>query len=223
MTDCRGYFITGTDTDVGKTVVTLGLMQALQARGCRVAAMKPVASGCQSTPAGLRNDDALRLQQQASMELDYALVNPYAFAPAIAPHIAAGQAGTDIRVDEIINKYKEMEIDSDCVLVEGAGGWQVPLNNDETLADLAHALGLEVILVVAIRLGCLNHALLTAESIASRGCVLAGWVANQMLPDATTASANIHALELRIGCPRLATIPWQEDISAKFVANHLLI
>jgi dethiobiotin synthetase len=223
MTDCRGYFITGTDTDVGKTVVTLGLMQALQARGCRVAAMKPVASGCQSTPAGLRNDDALRLQQQASMELDYALVNPYAFAPAIAPHIAAGQAGTDIRVDEIINKYKEMEIDSDCVLVEGAGGWQVPLNNDETLADLAHALGLEVILVVAIRLGCLNHALLTAESIASRGCVLAGWVANQMLPDATTASANIHALEQRIGCPRLATIPWQEDISAKFVANHLIV
>jgi dethiobiotin synthetase len=223
MTDCRGYFITGTDTDVGKTVVTLGLMQALQARGCRVAAMKPVASGCQSTPAGLRNDDALRLQQQASMELDYARVNPYAFAPAIAPHIAAGQAGTDIRVDEIINKYKEMEIDSDCVLVEGAGGWQVPLNNDETLADLAYALGLEVILVVAIRLGCLNHALLTAESITSRGCVLAGWVANQMLPDATTASANIHALEQRIGCPRLGTIPWQEDISAKFVANHLIV
>ena len=223
MTDCRGYFITGTDTGVGKTVVTLGLMQALQACGCRVAAMKPVASGCQSTPAGLRNDDALRLQQQASMELDYALVNPYAFAPAIAPHIAAGQAGTDIRVDEIIRKYKEMEIDSDCVLVEGAGGWQVPLNADETLADLAHALGLEVILVVAIRLGCLNHALLTAESITSRGCVLAGWVANQMLPDATIASANIHALEQRIGCPRLGTIPWQEDISAKFVANHLLI
>jgi dethiobiotin synthetase len=223
MTDCRGYFITGTDTDVGKTVVTLGLMQALQARGCRVAAMKPVASGCQSTPAGLRNDDALRLQQQASMELDYALVNPYAFAPAIAPHIAAGQVGTDIRVDEIICKYKEIERHSDCVLVEGAGGWQVPLNADETLADLAHALGLEVILVVAIRLGCLNHALLTAESITSRGCVLAGWVANQMLSDTTTASANIHALEQRIGCPRLATIPWHKDISAKFVANYLVI
>jgi dethiobiotin synthetase len=223
MTDCRGYFITGTDTGVGKTVVTLGLMQALQARGCRVAAMKPVASGCQSTPAGLRNDDALRLQQQASMELDYALVNPYAFAPAIAPHIAAGQAGVDMGVEKITNTYKEISNNADCVLVEGAGGWQVPLNADETLADLAHALELEVILVVAIRLGCLNHALLTAASITSRGCVLAGWVANQMLPDATAASANIHALEQRIVCPRLGTIPWQEDISAKFVANHLSI
>lgn len=223
MTDCRGYFITGTDTGVGKTVVTLGLMQALQARGCRVAAMKPVASGCQSTSAGLRNDDALRLQQQSSMELDYALVNPYAFAPAIAPHIAAGQAGVDMGIEKITNIYKEISNNADCVLVEGAGGWQVPLNADETLADLAHALDLAVILVVAIRLGCLNHALLTAASIAGRGCVLAGWVANQTLPDATTASANIHALEQRIGCPRLGTIPWQEDISAKFVAHHLVI
>jgi dethiobiotin synthetase len=223
MTECRGYFITGTDTGVGKTVVTLGLMQALQARGCRVAAMKPVASGCQSTPAGLRNDDALRLQQQASMELDYALVNPYAFAPAIAPHIAAGRLGVDMSVDEIINKYKEIENDADCVLVEGAGGWLVPLNADETLADLAHALDLEVILVVAMRLGCLNHALLTAESITSRGCVLAGWVANQLPPVPECAQENINTLKSRISAPLLGVLPEFQGVNARAVAENLLL
>ena len=221
MTECRGYFITGTDTDVGKTVVTLGLMQVLQARGCRVAAMKPVASGCQSTPVGLRNDDALRLQQQASMELDYALVNPYAFAPAIAPHIAAGQLGLDMRIGGIVNKYREIEGCSDCVLVEGAGGWLVPLNADETLADLAHALELEVILVVAMRLGCLNHALLTAESITSRGCVLAGWVANQLPPVPECAQENINTLKSRISAPLLGVLPEFQGVNARAVAENL--
>ena len=223
MNRCGGYFITGTDTGVGKTVVTLGLMQALQQRGNTVVAMKPVAVGCESTPAGLRNDDAVHLQQQASIEVDYALINPYAFAPAIAPHIAAEQADTHISIDIIYNKYKELEKISDCVLVEGAGGWEVPMNADETLADLAVTLDLEVVLVVGIRLGCLNHALLSAQSISSSGCELAGWVANHILPHSEATAANISALESRLKCPRLGTIPHKTGLSAKFVANCLAI
>ena len=223
MSVCRGYFITGTDTGVGKTAVTLGLMQALQARGHTVAAMKPVASGCVSMPAGLRNDDALRLQQQASVELEYALINPYCFAPPIAPHIAAEQAGVRMDIKKIYNKYNKIRGVSDCVLVEGAGGWQVPLNAEETLADLAVALDLKVILVVAIRLGCLNHALLTAESIINSGCELAGWVANHLLPVSEAAAANVRALDLRLACPRLGIITYNEEISAKFVADCLSV
>lgn len=217
----RGYFITGTDTGVGKTAVTLGLMQALQTAGHSVAAMKPVASGGRSTPAGLRNDDALSLQQQASIRLDYALVNPYCYAPAIAPHLAAEEAGILIEKDKIINNYNEIKGSAGCVLVEGAGGWQVPLNADETLADLARTLDLDVIMVVAIRLGCLNHALLTAESVERQGCRLAGWVANRVAADAGMVDENIRALEARLACPRLGTIPYQRDITAKFVADHL--
>jgi dethiobiotin synthetase len=223
MTDCHGYFITGTDTGVGKTAVTLGLMQVMQARGCRVAAMKPVASGGESTAAGLRNNDALLLQQQASVELEYRQLNPYCFAPSIAPHIAAEQAGVRMDINEIYNIYNKIREISDCVLVEGAGGWQVPLNAEETLADLAVALDLEVILVVAIRLGCLNHALLTAESITNSGCELAGWVANHVLPVSEAAAANVRALDLRLACPKLGSITYNEAISAKFVADCLAV
>ena len=219
MIDCRGYFITGTDTGVGKTAVTLGLMQLMQARGCRVAAMKPVASGGETTAAGLRNNDALRLQQQASVELEYTQLNPYCFAPSIAPHIAAEEAGVHMDINEIYNKYNMIKGMSDCVLVEGAGGWQVPLNAEETLADLAVALGLEVILVVAIRLGCLNHALLTAESIDSSGCQLAGWVANHVLPASEAAAANVRALDQRLACPRLGTVSYEACISTQHVAD----
>ena len=221
MNRCRGYFITGTDTGVGKTAVTLGLMQVLQARGNIVVAMKPVAAGCELTPAGLRNDDALRLQQQASLELDYAQINPYAFAPAIAPHIAAEQAGVRIDFEKIFNKYNKLNCMSDCVLVEGAGGWQVPLNDNETLADLALQLDLEVIMVVGIRLGCLNHALLTAAAIAAAGCTLAGWVANQLPPAPECAQENINYLKSRISAPLLGVLPIMPVVSASAVAENL--
>ena len=221
MNKCRGYFITGTDTGVGKTAVTLGLMRLLQARGNTVVAMKPVAAGCESTPAGLRNDDALRLQQQASIELDYAQVNPCAFAPAIAPHIAAEQAGIRIDIDDITNKYSELSCVSDCVLVEGAGGWQVPLNADETLADLALQLDLDVIMVVGIRLGCLNHALLTAAGIVAAGCTLAGWVANQLPPALEGAQKNINYLKSRLSVPLLGTLPIMPVVNAATVARNL--
>ncbi len=223
MTVPSGYFITGTDTGVGKTVVTLGLMQYLQAQGLSVVAMKPVASGCERTAAGLRNADALQLQQQASVPLDYALVNPYAFEPAIPPHIAPGQAGVGIDSASILSAYQALARHADCVLVEGVGGWQVPLTTQETLADLARALGLEVVMVVAIRLGCLNHALLTAESIAASGCVLRGWVANQVPPRAAFAQENITALKSMLSSPLLGVLPEFPEISAKVVADSLAL
>jgi len=223
MNRCRGYFITGTDTGVGKTAVALGLMQLLQARGNTVVAMKPVAAGCEPTPAGLRNDDALRLQQQASIELDYAQINPCAFAPAIAPHIAAEQVGARIDVDKLTSKYNELSCVSDCVIVEGAGGWQVPLNEDETLADLALQLDLDVIMVVGIRLGCLNHALLTAAAIAAAGCTLVGWVANQMPPASEYAQENINYLKSRLSVPLLGVLPIMPVVSAAAVAENLLL
>lgn len=221
MNSCSGYFITGTDTGVGKTVVTLGLMQALQDRDNTVLGMKPVAAGCEQTPAGLRNDDALQLQQQASIELDYEQVNPCAFAPAIAPHIAAEQAGVRVDIDNIYNKYIQLCGVSDCVLVEGAGGWQVPLNEDETMADLALRLNLDVIMVVGIRLGCLNHARLTAAAITASGCTLAGWVANQLPPSPECTQENINYLKSVISVPLLGVLPVMPVVSAAAVAANL--
>lgn len=221
MSERCGYFVTGTDTGVGKTLVTLGLMQRLQQQGRVVAAMKPVAAGCESTPGGLRNADALLLAQQASVERDYALINPYALAPAIAPHIAALQNGISIDTGKIISNYNILSNSADCILVEGLGGWQVPLNDQQTLADLARLLGLEVILVVAIRLGCLNHALLTAESIAAAGCTLAGWVANLLPPQREYAEENVTALKSRISAPLLGVLPEIQDPGAREVAKNL--
>jgi len=221
MSERCGYFVTGTDTGVGKTLVTLGLMQRLQQQGRVVAAMKPVAAGCESTPGGMRNTDALLLAQQASVERDYALINPYAFAPAIAPHIAALQSGISIETGKIISIYNILSKAADCILVEGVGGWQVPLNDEQTLADLARLLGLEVILVVAIRLGCLNHALLTAESIAAAGCTLAGWVANLLPPQHECAEENVTALKSRISAPLLGVLPEFQEPGASEVAEHL--
>ena len=217
----RGYFVTGTDTGVGKTTVTLGLMRALQQQGGSVAAMKPVATGCELTAAGLRNADALQLQQQASVELGYELVNPYAFAPAIAPHIAAEQADITINAKEILNKYSKIKKYADCVLVEGVGGWQVPLNADETLADLARLLGLDVIMVVGVRLGCLNHALLTAESITAAGCTLAGWVANPLPSPPECVQQNIKSLKSRISSPLLGVLPVMREVCTRTVAENL--
>jgi dethiobiotin synthetase len=221
MTSRRGYFITGTDTGVGKTAVTLGLMAHLQAQGETVAAMKPVASGCERAAAGLVNNDALQLQQQSSVELPYALINPYAFGPPIAPHIAASLAGVTISSNTIRSAFEEIAGKADCVLVEGVGGWQVPLNADETLADLARNLGLDVILVVGIRLGCLNHALLTAESIVSSGCIPAGWVANRLPPGADYTAENINTLKSRLSFRFLGEVPVMGRVDPAQVSRFL--
>jgi dethiobiotin synthetase len=216
-----GYFVTGTDTGVGKTVVTLGLMRHLQDRGRRVVAMKPVASGCRQTAQGLRNADALLLQRQGSLPLGYHEVNPYAFEPAIAPHLAAAAAGIRIELDAIRAGFERLAAQADQVCVEGVGGWLVPLNEAQTVADMAAELGLGVILVVAIRLGCMNHALLTQAAIDGAGLHLAGWVANQPSPECERAGDIIGALRSRLAAPLLGAVPFLPGCAVADVAACL--
>ena len=166
----KAFFVTGTDTEIGKTTIAAGLLHAARLAGLSTAAAKPVASGCEQTAAGLRNDDALALLGQCSLALDYAEVNPFAFAPAIAPHLAAREAAVELSVARLRPAVQQvLARRDDITMVEGAGGWRVPLAGHETLADLAVALELPVILVVGVRLGCINHAVLTAEAIARDG------------------------------------------------------
>jgi dethiobiotin synthetase len=217
----KGYFVTGTDTEIGKTWCSLGLIARLQQDGHTVVAMKPVASGCAGTPAGLRNEDALKLQAQASLLHPYELVNPYAFEPAIAPHIAAQESGQEIELDHIIDCYSQLASGSDVTIVEGVGGWQVPLNQRDNVSDLAAALGLPVILVVGLRLGCINHALLTAESIRASGCSLAGWIANGITVQMPQQENNIRSIEQRINAPLLGIVPHQDKLNAANIAAAL--
>jgi dethiobiotin synthetase len=219
----KGFFITGTDTDVGKTRCALGLMAYLQRQGHRVVAMKPVASGCLESHEGLRNEDALLLQAQGSVDVDYSRINPYAFAPPIAPHLAAVQAGTPIDLDVIAERFHQLSPHADYVVVEGVGGWRVPLNERESVSDLAIALGLPVILVVGLRLGCINHALLSAESIRASGLELAGWIANSLSPQMEMAEQNIQAIDARIGAPLLGRVPYQETLQAQAIAAVLAL
>jgi len=196
----RGLFVTGTDTGVGKTRVAVALIHALRARGLRVAAMKPVSAG--NAPGEL-NEDVEALMQAANLALDVRDVNPYAFAEPIAPHIAAHRAGIRIELPVITQAYSRLAAAADVVVVEGAGGWRVPLNEHEDMADLAQALGLPIVLVVGMRLGCLNHALLTAEAIVSRRLPWAGWVGNLIDPAMAQQAANLDALRARLPGPCL--------------------
>lgn len=217
----HGFFITGTDTDVGKTWVTAGLLQALNDKGLRTIAMKPVASGCETIDGQLRNADAQCLIQHMSETADYAQVNPYSFSPAIAPHIAAEQIGQHIDLEFIRKQAEQLESSAEVILVEGVGGWQVPLNDAQTIADLAASLRLPVIMVVAIRLGCLNHALLTAQSIKASGLSLAGWVANMCDAQDPVARENVIALQQRLACPMLAQLPILADFDARKIAIQI--
>ena len=205
-----GLFITGTDTDVGKTTVALGLISALKAKGLRVGVMKPVSAGCELTDDGLRNKDAVLLMQQSSVDFPYEVVNPFAFEPAVAPHIAAAKAGVNIDIEVIRNCYREIAKKVDVVIVEGAGGWLVPINEKETMADVVKELSLDVITVVGIRLGCLNHALLTSQSIAACGLNHKGWIANHLSVATECAAENINALRQRIPASLLDEITYIE-------------
>ena len=196
----NGLFVTGTDTGVGKTRVAVALIHALRAQGLRVAAMKPVAAGC--VPGEL-NDDVSALLQATNVAADLRDINPYSFEPPIAPHLAAQQAGVRIELPVIVAAYARLAAAADVVVVEGAGGWRVPLNDREEMADLAQALALPIVLVVGLRLGCLNHALLTAESIAHRQLPWAGWVGNQIDPAMACKEANLDALRVRLPMPCL--------------------
>jgi len=222
----RGFFITGTDTDVGKTTVALGLMAALQQKGLSVAALKPVSAGCVQTDAGLRNDDAVRLMQLASVELPYDIVNPYAFEPAIAPHIAAAENNVEMSIETIKQAYQSIAAEVDVVIVEGAGGWLVPLNKTQTMADIAHALQLDVIQVVGLKLGCLNHALLTSESISAQSLTQVAWVANHASDDMPYRDENIQTLQHRLPGKCLGIVPALQFangnmIRTEDIAKHL--
>jgi len=207
----RGVFVTAIDTDAGKTVTSVGLVEALRETGQAVAVMKPLASGCERTAEGLRNDDALRLMQASALSVPYQIVNPYAFEAPVAPHIAAQSEGINIEISVIESAFVQLQKIADTVVVEGVGGWLVPINATQTMADVAQMLGLPVVLVVAMRLGCLNHALLTAAAIQRSGLRLCGWVANRIDSDYLQVDANIAALSERLDIPLLVDLPLETD------------
>ncbi|MGA9025038.1 MAG: dethiobiotin synthase [Steroidobacteraceae bacterium] len=216
-----GLFVTGTDTHVGKTRVATALCHAFAARGLRVAAMKPVASGCTATPAGLRCDDALALRGATNVQVAYGDLNPYAFESPIAPHIAAAAAGGAIDFEVLDLAFERQHNLSDVIVVEGAGGWLVPLDAHRSMADLAVRWNLEVVLVVGLRLGCLNHALLTAESIGSRDVRMRGWIANTIDPDFERRDENILTLQNRIAAPCLGILEYAPQATSESIAQAL--
>lgn len=201
------YFIAGTDTGVGKTLIATALISRLVEAGQRVAAMKPVSAGCIRTSEGCLNDDVAQLRQAANVALPLDLINSYAFEPAIAPHIAAEQVGVEIDLARIEQAYRAIAAQADSVIVEGVGGFLAPLNRKQTAADMAQRLNLPVILVVGMRLGCLSHALLTVEAIQHRGITLAGWIANRIDPDMLAFDANLVSLQARISAPLWGVVP----------------
>lgn len=212
------YFVTGTDTNVGKTLISCALLQGFAARGRRVVGMKPVAAGLN---ADGQHDDVLQLRAASNVPASNELVNPYRFAPAIAPHLAAQLAGVNIDLACIVESYSVLAKQADVVIVEGAGGFLVPLNDRQDSSDLAQQLGLPIILVVGMRLGCLNHALLTVEAIAARGLVLAGWVANVVDEDMAMLGENVAALQQRISAPLLGVVPYMVQPDARVAAEQL--
>ena len=210
----RGFFITGTDTGVGKTRAACALLRALRSVGSPTTAMKPVAAGAVTDDHGLLNEDVAALIAAGALTAPRTLINPYCFAPAIAPHIAAAQTGVTIDLDVIAHAFDALAATAECVVVEGAGGFCVPLGDDIDGGDLAQRLGLPVILVVGLRLGCLNHALLTAQAVRARGLRLAGWIANHIDPAMPVLRENVAALVEWLGAPLLAEIAHTPDAIA---------
>jgi len=203
----KGVFVTGTDTGVGKTVVSTGLVRGLVAHGLRVAVMKPVASGSERTVEGLRNEDALALMAASNVAAPYEKVNPYCFEPAISPHIAADDLGIRVDLDEIRRNLEYLAQNSDWVVAEGAGGWLAPIGPGTSMRDLALTLHMPVVVVVGLRLGCINHALLTKLAIEAHGARFAGWIANTIDPAMARRTENLETLIRLIGEPPLALVP----------------
>lgn len=221
----KGFFITGTDTNVGKTHFSVALVHALRNQGKTVAVMKPIASGGNYDSGELRNEDAQQLLDASGLDIPYELVNPYIFEAPVAPHIAAAENNIQISIPYIIDAYLQLVEHADVVVVEGVGGWQVPLNTVETpsqhstLEDLAKQLKLPVIMVVGMRLGCLNHALLTAKAIEQSRLKFHGWIANTLEEEMPRYSENIDTLKSLIKAPLLAEIPF--NATAQEIAQRL--
>jgi len=207
----RHFFVTGTDTSVGKTTVTVRLMQQLVAQGLTVIGMKPVASGCEWVDGRWQNDDVLQLTAASNVSAPAELINPYCFEPAIAPHIAAAQAGVEIDFNVIRAAYAQLTTMADVVIVEGAGGLLVPLNATQTIADLIQALSLPALVVVGMRLGCINHALLTAQVLKQRNIDFCGWVANNIDPQMSVPQENLQSLITGLQQPPVLQVPFQES------------
>lgn len=204
----RGLFITGTDTEVGKTLVACGLVHAYRRADLSVAAMKPVAAGCYETPEGWKNEDVEALLKAANVDAPLDEVNPYRFVEPIAPHVAAARANVAMDLGLIRERFDSLARRADAVVVEGAGGFLVPLGDREDFGDLAQRLGLPVVLTVGMRLGCINHALLTQEAILSRDLEFAGWVANTIDPGMSAFEDNLATLQARLRAPLLGVVPW---------------
>jgi dethiobiotin synthetase len=217
----KGYFVTGTDTGVGKTWMAAALVHALAERGLRVAGLKPLACGGRDTAQGWRHEDAELLMRHNPVALPYEAVNPHLLREPIAPHIAAARRGLRLSAAALHEACAALEETLDYRIVEGVGGWQVPLNDEETTAHFAQRLGLPVILVVGLRLGCLNHALLTADAVAHQQLRLAGWIANVIDPDVDCLQENIAVLEARLPAPRLGTVPYLQSFNAARIVAAL--
>jgi len=207
----KRWFVTGTDTEIGKTTASCALLQAASAAGYRCAGYKPVASGCEITPEGLRNQDALRLQQSSSVMLPYQQVNPLAFYEPTSPHIVSAEEQRPIRFSELSAGLEAVAQRAEWVLTEGAGGWYTPLSAGQSFADWVVAERLPVIMVVGIKLGCINHALLTAQAIAASGLPLVGWVANGIQPPGRRHAEYMATLQQRLSAPLLGEIPHLSD------------
>jgi len=217
----QAFFVTGTDTNIGKTWSSVALMIALQRKGLIVTAMKPVAAGCDWMHGGWKNQDALLLQRYASRALDYAVINPYAFEPAVSPHVAC--ADVEVEASRIQANLSRLRKHSDCVLVEGAGGWFSPLSRSMDNACFASSFELPVILIVGMRLGCINHALLTHRAILQAGLQCAGWVAVQLERDMPAFAENLDYLQATIKSPMLGVLPHQVSPNFAQLADALQI
>ena len=216
-------YVTGTDTGIGKTIASTALLHALRARGLRAVGMKPVASGCVDTGDGMRNEDALALLAASDPRPEYADLNPYALPQPLAPEIAAREAGIQVGMEKIIAAFQRLQASADAVVVEGVGGWAAPLATTLDQADLVRALRLPVVLVVGMRLGCLNHARLSARAITDDGCELVGWIANHVEADMQRQDENFELLTARMPAPCWGRIPYSPGSTAKALSNRLRI
>lgn len=220
----QSFFVTGTDTEVGKTLVSAAILGMARERGLRCAGIKPVAAGCRWQDGHLVNDDALALISASGTNLEYSRVNPVALAPAIAPHIAAAKVGQALFAGSLASSCREiLHEDFDLVVVEGAGGWMVPLNDSETLADLCVHLNSAVILVVGMKLGCINHALLTAKAITDANLELAGWVGNCVAGEMPFLRENVATLRSRLAAPCLGIVPHLDHAEPQAAWRYLQI
>ena len=215
----KGYFITGTDTGVGKTWATVALMRYFKRQGQSVVGMKPVAAGCEWIDGQLKNEDALLLQENASLLLEYSEINPYAFEMPVSPHLAA--IDETVQLNELVQAFNKIKNKADVVIVEGAGGWLAPLSDDYDIADLASALQIPVIMVVGIRLGCINHARLTFQAIQASGVECAGWLAMCVDNDMDKQSENISTLKNKIPAPLLGVLPYVKEKEFDVLVNHI--